>query len=410
MNGNPLEFNNLGEITFSDVANPRVINLGPGNNTFAVTAAGGGVIISGDGGLISGGTITKTGAGALRMDGNQAQLTSDWIVNEGTLEARTVAPLGSGKVTVNPGARLSARNAPVTNDVILAGGDLATRSGDGADFQGSVNVTAASTVTMHSYTTPANPQNITISGVLSGTGDLTLNGNIVADPTTAKALILTNTANTYAGTLRVSEGQTLQLDGNLTSTASQAVVTGTLSGRGTIAGKVTTNALGTIAPGLGIGVLGAAILTVGGDVVMSPTSILSLDLARPFDPTAPVAGTDYDQLNIGTGTGAVSTGTVTLDGAELRLTLNTAVLQNDLFFLVLNDGVDPISGTFLNTPDDSVIDIAGQAFRISYDANSTTGLLSGGNDVALVAIPEPGSASLALLSLPLLLRRRLDRR
>ena len=109
---------------------------------------------------------------------------------------------------------------------------------------------------------------------------------------------------------------------------------------------------------------------------------------------------------VGTGTGAASTGTVSLDGAELRLTLPTGVLANDLFFILLNDGVDPISGTFLNTPDDSLLAIGGQQFRISYDANSNTGLLSGGNDVALLAIPEPGSASLALLGLPLLLRRR----
>ena len=143
---------------------------------------------------------------------------------------------------------------------------------------------------------------------------------------------------------------------------------------------------------------------------MSPNSILALDLGRPFDQNPPVAGTDYDQLKIGTGTGTTSTATVSLDGAELRLTLSSPVLENDLFFLVLNDGVDPISGTFLNTPDDSFINVAGQSFRISYDANSTTGLLSGGNDIALVAIPEPGSAALALLSLPVLFGRRRERR
>jgi len=297
----------------------------------------------------------------------------------------------------------------VINDVILAGGELATRSGDAADFQGSVNVTASSTVALRSYTTPANAQNITISGVLSGTGDLTVNGNIVADPTLAKALILTNAANTYAGSLHVSDGQTLQLVGNLTSTASQAVITGTLSGSGAIAGKVTANALGTIAPGLGAGVPGAAVLSVGGDVLMSPTSILALDLGRPFDQNPPVPGIDYDQLKIGTGTGTTSTATVSLDGAELRLTLSSPALVNDVFFLVLNDGTDPISGTFLNTPDDSIIDLGGQSFRISYDANSTTNLLSGGNDIALVAIPEPGSAALALLSVPLLFGRRRER-
>jgi hypothetical protein len=403
MNGNPLEFINTGEITFSDGANPRVINLGPGANNIAVTAAGGGVIISGPNGLISGGAITKTGAGALRMDGAQDALTSNWIVNEGTLEVRTGNPLGSGTVTVNPGARLSARNGPVINNVILAGGELATRSGDAADFMGTVNVTANSTAYLRSYTTPANAQNITISGVLSGSGELAVLGNAG----NTRALILTNPANTYSGTLRVSAEATLQLDGNITSTASQAVITGALSGLGTTAGKVSVDPFATITPGPGATGTGAGVLGVGGDVLLSANAIVSLEFAHGFDPlVAPIAGTDYDQIKVGTGTGAVSTGTVTLGGAELRLSLTAPANANDLFFIILNDGVDPISGTFLNTPDDSLLAIGGQQFRISYDANSNTGLLSGGNDVALLAIPEPGSASLALLGLPLLLRRR----
>jgi hypothetical protein len=256
------------------------------------------------------------------MRADHPALTSNWIVNAGTLESGAFAtPLGSGTVTVNPGGRFASQNTIVASNVTLAGGDLATRSGDAADFSGTVNVTASSTVTMRSYTTVANAQNITISGVLSGTGNLTLNGNIVADPTMAKALILTNPDNTYAGSLLVSVGQTLQLDGSLTSTAIQASVAGTLSGRGTLAGRVTVDALGAIAPGP-VAVPGAAVLSVGRDVLMSPSSILSLELAHGFDVT-PVAGTDYDQLKIGTGTGASSTGTVTLDGAELRLTLDT---------------------------------------------------------------------------------------
>jgi autotransporter-associated beta strand protein len=404
MNGHLLEFVNTGEITFSDATTSRFIDLGATGGTISVASAGAGVIFAAPDTLASGGTITKIGDGALRMRADHSLISSNWVVNAGTLESgAALAAVGTGTVTVNAGGRLASQNTIVPNNVILAGGDLTTRSGDLADFTGTVNVTANSTVTMHSYTTPANAQNVTISGVLSGIGDLTLNGNIVADPTLAKALILTNTANTYAGSIRVSEGQTLQLDGDLTSTASQVSVTGTLAGRGTIAGKVTANAAGTISPGPG-----TAILSVGGNVVMSPTSILALDVAHSPDAT-PVAGIDYDQIEIGTGTGAVSTASVTLDGAELRLTLGTGILENDVFFILLNDGVDSITGTFQGLADDSFLNVNGQGFRISYDANSNTGLLSGGNDVALVAIPEPSSAALLLLAGGLLLPRRTRR-
>jgi hypothetical protein len=44
----------------------------------------------------------------------------------------------------------------------LAGGELATRTGDLTDFQGTINVTAGSSVFLRSYTTNANGQHITL--------------------------------------------------------------------------------------------------------------------------------------------------------------------------------------------------------------------------------------------------------
>ena len=70
-------------------------------------------------------------------------------------------------------------------------------------------MTAASTVTLRSYTTVANAQTITINGLLSGTADLTVNGNLTNSPTTPKALILTNTDNDYSGNFHVTAAQAL---------------------------------------------------------------------------------------------------------------------------------------------------------------------------------------------------------
>ena len=100
--------------------------------------------------------------------------------------------------------------------------------------------------------------------------------------------------------------------------------------------------------------------------------------------------------------------TVSLDGANLQLELGYAPVFGDKLFIVNNDQLDPVIGTFgkLNgTPaaltEGSVFSVVsafdGQTyeFRISYqgeyygaNANNV------GNDVVLVAVPEPRSAML----------------
>ncbi len=45
----------------------------------------------------------------------------------------------------------------------------------------------------------------------------------------------------------------------------------------------------------------------------------------------------------------------------------------------------------------------GQEFAISYEANFSTGAFTGGNDVAIMAIPEPNSMSMLAGSLGLAL-------
>ena len=95
-------------------------------------------------------------------------------------------------------------------------------------------------------------------------------------------------------------------------------------------------------------------------------------------------------------------GTVTLDQSDLILTYlaGYSIAAGDKFFIVNNDDVDPVVGTFAGLPDGSTVSPAlGGSFRIDYDGDFGTGATSGGNDVvltALVSVPEP-SALLALL-------------
>ena len=205
LDGGTLEMTNTFDQTFtgtlSTTANGGTISV-------TGTASADGLIIGTANSVTGSGTITKTGAGILRMIANQTTLSSNWIVNGGVLSFgnATTSSVGSGTVTVNAGGRFGGVNTAVPNNITLNGGGLATRSGNATNFQGTVNVTASSTANMLSFNS-FGANDITVSGVLSGAGDLTLNGN--AGNNGAQALILTNTGNTYSGTFRVSAAQTL---------------------------------------------------------------------------------------------------------------------------------------------------------------------------------------------------------
>ena len=57
-----------------------------------------------------------------------------------------------------------------------------------------------------------------------------------------------------------------------------------------------------------------------------------------------------------------------------------------------NQSAGAVAGTFNGLANNTVFSVGGQSLRISYFANSATGLFTGGNDVALLAVqpvPEP---------------------
>ena len=123
-----------------------------------------------------------------------------------------------------------------------------------------------------------------------------------------------------------------------------------------------------------------------GNLALGSGSTLSLEI----NTTTPATG--YDQLAVA---GSVTLGgTLSLSGSYLT----TPAVTGDLFFVVINDGADAISGTFAGAPDGGhVFALNGQDFVVSYIADSVGGTFTGGNDVALMAVPEPG-ATISLLS------------
>jgi autotransporter-associated beta strand protein len=215
-------------------------------------------------------------------------------------------------------------------------------------------------------------------------------------------------ANTYTGDTIIKDG-TLKLDGigsvlstkiivgdtgssgavlDVSGTTSNFEVTAsqTLSGIGTINGGASTIQVnGTIAPGD----VATGTLTSQGNINLSSTSFLQIDLNSVAQ---------YDQLNV--------VGDVTLAG---MLNVDTsAYTQNndDLFFLVVNDGADAISGTFSGVADLSTVTFGSQQFLVSYFGDSLTNSFTGGNDFVMQTVPEPSTALLGGLGVLFLLRRR----
>lgn len=201
----------------------------------------------------------------------------------------------------------------------------------------------------------------------------------------ANALTLTAT-NSYTGATIVNGGS-LIINGNI-STSSLTTVNsgGAIGGTGTV-GALTV-AGGTVGPGNSPGVL-----NVQGDYTQT-TGTLNVEL------NGTTLGTQYDQLNV--------TGLVTLGGA-LTGTVGYTPVNGDLLFILANDGADAISGIFSGMADLSTVALGGFSWQISYTADTVGNTFTGGgNDVALMAIPEPNAAMLvgALGMFVLLSRRR----
>jgi hypothetical protein len=127
---------------------------------------------------------------------------------------------------------------------------------------------------------------------------------------------------------------------------------------------------------------------------------LTMDQGTPveFDIDGPDPQTGYDRVNVDQD--------ITIGDANLYMVQgNFTPSIGETFFIINNEGSDPISGQFTNAPEGSIITTAGISYQITYDANTNTNSLTGGNDVALVtvSVPEPASglclAAAALMAL-----------
>ncbi len=215
------------------------------------------------------------------------------------------------------------------------------------------------------------------------------------------------------GSMRIDGGGVVEIgEGQGDFYANIFVQSGKLAVSGSLSGSVTVDASATLA---GTGFVGAVDVRAGGLLSAGDASPGRLDAeglelaagaSTRFDLDSGVARTGYDQVGV--------RGLVKLAGGNLALDLGYAPVRGtDIFYLILNDGVDAVTGnySFLNgvpTPlgQDATFTVGSELFQISYTAESGMGFAGSGNDVAIRSIPEPGSAALLLLGLSVCFKRR----
>ena len=295
------------------------------------------------------GALTKTGVGTLNLSGVNTY-SGNTTVSAGTLQlgAANVIPDGSGK-----------------GDVSLTGTlDLNTYSEgiNGLSGAGTVTSGASGAVTL---TIGNNDATSTFSGVIqngSGTVSITKAGN---------GTLTLSGANTYTGTTTVSAGTLLIT--NTTGSGAVSVSDGaTLGGTGKIGTKASTVSVddgGTLDPG----VSGPGKLTINNNLTLSSGATFSVDI------NSATPATGYDQV--------FDTGTVTLGGAALSLTLGYAPTAGQTYTIIDNDGAEA-PGAFNGISQGGTVTATYNSIVYSFTVSYTGGT---GNDVVLTCASSGGT-------------------
>jgi autotransporter-associated beta strand protein len=362
-------------------------------------------------GLDAGFTTTDTatfGSAASSVDpivtlnGISPSLKAVTFSNSG--KSYTLASTGGGKLILNAGGSTATVNDTAGNHTISARVEM--------DSNTSVTVVnSADTLTVSGGVTESGGSK---SLTKDGSGTLALTGVSTYTGTTSVqggTLVVTGSLSGTTA-VNVSSGAALYLSGSI-NVSETLTVSGTLSGQGAL-GVIFAASGGKVAvvrPGSSdTGTLAAAGLTIQSGAQLS-MRIGGL-----------AAGTGYDQLIVNGGITLAGdlTGSLINAYTPTQATFSAGHLNLDgsIFYLVIG-ATAPVSGTFGNqsagnvyTGNYSTITLGGQLFAVSYTANYGANQFSGtGNDIALMAIPEPSVVASILFGSAFLLglrRRRLQ--
>ena len=334
------------------------------------------------------GTYTAVGASAggdmgsvIEFAGNATADDATFVIGGGLgagLAATTLAFIGTttaaaanitanGGVDGSDGGMISFQNKSKggTCSITLSGNaelDISTRRAPGVTI-GSLTGVGSVLLGANTLTIGSNNQSTTFSGVIQDGGGLTKTGS--------GTLTLTG-SNLYTGNTTVTGGvlEVSNRRGSGAGTGSVNVQAGTLDGKGIIAGAV------TIGTGSGSG---AFLSPAAGSHL---EAILTIQSALSFNADATYAYSFKAKRNRASTDGVFANGVTINGGAMIALSGQTQrrLTTGLTLTLISNTSANPISGTFSNLPDGSIVTINGNNFQASYSGGD-------GNDLALTVVP-----------------------
>ncbi|MCF7760368.1 MAG: autotransporter domain-containing protein [Cephaloticoccus sp.] len=281
----------------------------------------------------------------------------------------------SGTNTYTGGTRITSGVLEVTKDASI-GASTGTLRFNGGTLRAGAALTLARPITVAagggSLDTAAN--NVSLSGAISGSGNLTKSGLGV--------LTISSSSNTHTGMTTIAEGAVVLNAGKLghTNISSGA----RLAGIGTIQGNLTSN--GTLSPGNSPGTI-----NVVGNLALNPTSTFAVEIA---------SASSFDKLIVG--------GTASLDGTLAVTGLNGFVPTTGMAFKII-EASNGVNGTFSTMVSPFAQNSVMQRFEAVYNPFDVTltytqlpfaGLSGTANQIAIgTAIDSAiGSNSIPLLA------------
>ena len=337
-----------GDVTFGDVTPNNgkqtfsgTVNLGEGTRTLAA------VTETTFNGIVSNGSITKVGSGAMILSGTAANTyTGLTTVSAGGLTLnKTAVDAIAGNVLVNGTGTLTLGAANQINnasDVEIAAGTFAL--GAFSDTVNNLKLTGGA---------------ITGSGTLTSTTafDFQSSGNIAAvlagaagaNKTTAGTVTFTGgNANTYTGLTTVSAGSlVLNRDNNIDSLAGDVLVNGT----GTLAinkiDQIKNTANVEVATGGTLAISGNAETVNGvkltGGTITGTTGVLTSITAYDFQSSANVTGSLAGTV----GANKTTAGTVTFSGGNANTYTGLTTVSAGSLVLNRDNNIDSLAGDVL---------------------------------------------------------------
>lgn len=332
------------------------VSAGTGTGSNAVTAfVTNSQSLNFNGGLTGSGDLAKTGAGTLSVAGNSTGFTGSFRLNEGTANFTATNALGTGVLIQSNGSSTA---------IFSAGGTYTQNmSLYNVSFTNGGNVLSG-TITNNNttYTVSAGATN-TLSGVLTGSGGVTKEGD--------GGLIIAGSANnTYTGATVVNDGALI-----LSNSSGNAIHSSTNITVNT-GGTLVLGASNQIGDGVGL-ILNGGTFLVGGANVTEDLGTLTLSASSTID-FGNFGATGFRQLTFDNSSAISWTGTLTITNWQ-----GVAMTSSDFTEIVFGTG--GLTSTQL-----------GQIYFA--DQNVTGGaLLSGTGE--LVPVPEPKvyAAAMALV-------------